>query len=103
MAALEAVRPGVLAEDVHEAANEVYRAAGFAPGYRTGRAIGCSFLEQPEIKTGDKTPLRAGMTFAIDGGITIPKEFGGRVGDSIAVTETGFEYLTPYPIDLCVV
>jgi Xaa-Pro aminopeptidase len=103
MAALEAVRPGVTAEAVHEAANAVYEAAGFAPGYRTGRAIGCSFLEQPEIKQGDKTVLRAGMTFAIDGGITIEQTFGGRVGDSVVVTEDGFDYLTPYPKELCVV
>ncbi len=103
IAALDAVRPGVLAEEVHEAANDVYRAAGFAPGYRTGRAIGCSFLEQPEIKAGDKTELRPGMTFAIDGGITVPREFGGRVGDSIVVTEKGYEVFTPYPKDLCVV
>ena len=103
LAALDAVRPGVPAEEVHAAANEVYRSAGFSPGYRTGRAIGCSFLEQPEIKSGDSTPLQAGMTFAIDGGITIPREFGGRVGDSIVVTEDGFEYFTPYPKALCVV
>lgn len=102
-AALAAVRPGVTAEAVHQAAAEVYRAAGFAPGYRTGRAIGCSFLEQPEIKAGDKTELRAGMTFAVDGGITVPRSFGGRVGDSIVVTDDGFECLTPYPKELCVV
>ena len=40
------------------------------------------------------------MTFAVDGGITIPGKFGARVGDSIVVTEEGFEYLTPYPKDL---
>jgi Xaa-Pro aminopeptidase len=40
------------------------------------------------------------MTFAVDGGITIPAKFGARVGDSIVVTEDGFEYLTPYPKDL---
>jgi Xaa-Pro aminopeptidase len=103
MAALSAIRPGVLAEEVHGAANEVYLSAGFAPGYRTGRAIGCSFLEQPEIKQGDKTALKAGMTFAVDGGITIPGAFGGRVGDSIVVTDDGFDCLTPYPKDLCVI
>jgi Xaa-Pro aminopeptidase len=103
IAALDAIRPGTTAEEVHEAANEVYKAAGFASGYRTGRAIGCSFLEQPEIKDGDKTILRAGMTFAIDGGITIPQTFGARVGDSIVVTEDGFDYLTSYPKDLCVI
>ena len=103
MAALSAIRPGVAAVAVHEAANEVYKAAGFAPGYRTGPAIGCSFLEQPEIKEGDRTVLRTGMTFAVDGGITIPRKFGGRVGDSIVVTDSGFEDLTPYPKDLCIV
>jgi Xaa-Pro aminopeptidase len=102
-AALDAVRPGVAAEEVHAAANAVYEAAGFAPGYRTGRAIGCSFLEQPEIKQGDKTPLREGMTFSVDGGITVPGEFGGRVGDSVAVTKDGHEMLTPYPKDLSIV
>jgi Xaa-Pro dipeptidase len=102
-AALAAVRPGVAAEEVHAAAAEVYRSAGFSPGYRTGRAIGCSFLEQPELKAGDKTQLRSGMTFAVDGGITVPRSFGGRVGDSIVVTDDGYEVLTPYPKDLCIV
>jgi Xaa-Pro aminopeptidase len=99
-AALAMIRPGVPAEDVHFASLEVYQSAGFGICYRTGRGVGYSFLEKPEFKDGDKTPLQAGMTFAVDGGITIPGKFGGRVGDSIVVTEEGFEYLTPYPKDL---
>jgi Xaa-Pro aminopeptidase len=102
-AALEMVRPGVAAEEVHAAALEVYREAGFGVCYRSGRGIGYSFLEKPEFKEGDKTPLQPGMTFAVDGAITIPGEFGARVGDSIVVTKTGFEYLTPYPKDLRIV
>lgn len=101
-AALAAIKPGVTAEEVHFAAEDVYRSAGFAPGYRTGRAIGCSFLEQPELKAGDKTRLRAGMAFAVDGGITVPGEFGARVGDSIVVTDDGFEVLTPFPKGLTI-
>ncbi|MGD2269697.1 MAG: Xaa-Pro peptidase family protein [Desulfobacterales bacterium] len=102
-AALEMVRPGVAAEEVHAAALEVYRQAGFGVCYRSGRGIGYSFLEKPEFKEGDKTPLQPGMTFAVDGAITIPGEFGARVGDSIVVTKTGFQYLTPYPKDLRIV
>ncbi|MDJ0949989.1 MAG: Xaa-Pro peptidase family protein [Alphaproteobacteria bacterium] len=101
-AALAAIRPGVTAEEVHYAAETAYRDAGFLPGYRTGRAIGCSFLEQPELKPGDTTRLRPGMTFAVDGGITVPGSFGARVGDSIVVTEDGCEVLTPYPKELTV-
>ena len=99
-AALNAIRPGVKAEDVHFAALEVYRTNGFGICYRSGRGIGCSYLEPPEFKDGDKTVLQPGMTFAVDGGITIKGEFGARVGDSIVVTDDGFEYLTPYPKDL---
>lgn len=102
-AALAAVRPGAIAEEVHEAANEVYRSAGFSPGYRTGRAIGISNLESPELKTGDRSVLQAGMTFAVDGGITVPGQYGARVGDSIVVTNDGFEFFTPYPKELSIV
>ena len=102
-AALEAIRPGVTAEEVHFAANEVYRTAGFAQGYRTGRALGYSNLEKPELKVGDHTVLQEGMTFAVDGGITVDGQYGTRVGDSVVVTKDGFEYFTPFPKDLCVV
>ncbi|MCI5222398.1 MAG: aminopeptidase P family protein [Candidatus Electrothrix sp. AR4] len=102
IAALDAIGPGAVAEEVHSAANAVYQDAGFSPGYRTGRSVGCSFCETPELKKGDKTVLQPGMTFAVDGGITVPNQYGARVGDSVLVTEEGFEYLTPYPKKLCV-
>lgn len=102
-AALNAIRPGAIAEDVHFAANEVYLRAGFPPTYRTGRGTGASILEAPELKAGDRTKLQPGMTFAVDGGLTVAGQFGARVGDSIVVTANGFEYLTPYPKDLTVI
>lgn len=99
-AAIAAIRPGVTAESVAAAANEVYRARGYETGYRTGRSIGVSYLEAPELKEGDKTILRPGMTFAVDGGISIDGELGGRIGDSIVVTDSGCEYLTDYPREI---
>lgn len=102
-AALAEIRPGAVAEDVHAASCEVYRSAGYDVGYRTGRAIGMSNLEAPELKSGDRTILKAGMAFAVDGGITVPEKFGTRVGDSIVVTDDGYEELTPYSKDLCII
>ena len=102
-AAIAVIRPGVTAESVAEAANEVYAERGYETGYRTGRSIGMAYLESPELKTGDKTILQAGMTFAVDGGISVDGELGGRIGDSIVVTESGIEYLTSYPREILMV
>ncbi len=102
-ASLREMRPGAIAEDVHKAADDVYQAAGFAPSYRTGRALGFSSLEEPQLKYGDKTALRPGMVFAVDGGITVPDVFGARVGDTVIVTDDGIEIATEHPRDLLVV
>jgi len=99
-AAIAAMRPGVTAESVAEAANEVYRERGYETGYRTGRSIGMAYLESPELKQGDETILQAGMTFAVDGGISVDGRLGGRIGDSVAVTDTGIEYITEYPREI---
>lgn len=101
-AAIAAIRPGVLAEDVAAAANDVYAERGYQTGYRTGRSIGVAYLEAPELKAGDKTVLQPGMTFAVDGGISIDGVTAGRIGDSIVVTETGCDYITDYPRELLV-
>jgi len=101
-AAIAAIRPGVTAESVAAAATEVYRERGYVTGYRTGRSIGMSYLEAPELKQGDTTILRPGMTFAVDGGISLDGSLGGRIGDSIVVTDSGCDYLTEYPREILV-
>ena len=96
-AAIASIRPGVTAESVAAAADEVYRERGFETGYRTGRSIGMAYLESPELKAGDRTVLEPGMTFAVDGGISVDGRLGGRIGDSVVVTEDGCDFLTEYP------
>jgi Xaa-Pro aminopeptidase len=101
-AAIAAIRPGIRAEEVAAAADAVYAERGYATGYRTGRSIGIACLEAPELKAGDRTVLRPGMTFAVDGGISVDGVTAGRIGDSVVVTETGCDYLTDYPRGLLV-
>ncbi len=101
-AAIAAIRPGIQAQEVAAAADEVYAERGYETGYRTGRSIGVAYLEAPELKAGDKTVLQPGMTFAVDGGISVDGVTAGRIGDSVVVTETGFDYITEYPRSLLI-
>ena len=42
---------------------------------------------------GNKTVLKPGMVFAVDGGSS-SKDFRGQVGDSFIITEDGYEQIT---------
>ena len=68
--------------------------AGHAFPFRCGRATGFSYLETPQLVFGDTTVLQAGMVLAVDGSVTVPGHFRSQVGDSIIVTEDGYEPLT---------
>ncbi len=97
-AALDALRPGVTAESVHAAYAEVIQDAGFEYPFRCGRSTGFSFLEAPQLITGDTTILQPGMVLAVDGSVSV-KTFRAQVGDSFIVTEDGWEAVTNHPKD----
>ena len=95
-AALDALQPGVTAESVHAAYAEVIQTAGYEYPFRCGRATGFSFLESPQLVTGDKTILQPGMVLAVDGSVSV-NTFRAQVGDSFIITEEGYEPLTSHP------
>ncbi|WP_170411046.1 M24 family metallopeptidase [Ruegeria atlantica] len=95
-AALDALRPGVTAESVHAAYAEVIQAAGYEYPFRCGRATGFSYLEKPQLVTGDKTVLQPGMVFAVDGSVSVDT-FRAQVGDSFIINEDGWEAVTEHP------
>ncbi len=95
-AALDALRPGVTAESVHAAYAHVIQGAGYDYPFRCGRATGFSFLEAPELVTGDQTIIQPGMVLAVDGSVSVDT-FRAQVGDSFIITEDGWEPLTQHP------
>jgi Xaa-Pro aminopeptidase len=95
-AALKHLKPGVTAESVHAAYAQVIQGAGYEYPFRCGRATGFSFLEKPQLVTGDKTVLQPGMVFAVDGSVLVDT-FRAQVGDSFIITENGYEPLTEHP------
>ncbi|OBH92189.1 Xaa-Pro peptidase family protein [Mycobacterium sp. E2733] len=104
-AAVDAVRPGVTAEQVDAAARDVLADAGLAEAFvhRTGHGIGLSVHEEPYIVAGNGMPLAAGMAFSIEPGIYFPGRWGARIEDIVVVTEDGVAAVNNRPHDLIVV
>lgn len=94
-AALEVLRPGVLAEDVHAAYADVIQTAGYDYPFRCGRGTGFSFVEPPQLVVGDKTVLQPGMVLAVDGSVSTDT-FRAQVGDSFILTDDGYEAITAH-------
>jgi len=104
-AAVEAVRPGVTAEQVDAAARGVLAEAGLAEYFvhRTGHGIGLSVHEEPYIVAGNDLPLQAGMAFSVEPGIYFPGRWGARIEDIVVVAEDGAQSVNNRPHELIVV
>ncbi|MGH3554677.1 MAG: M24 family metallopeptidase, partial [Mycobacterium sp.] len=104
-AAVDAVRPGVTAEQVDAAARTVLTDAGFGEYFvhRTGHGIGLSVHEEPYIVAGNDLPLAAGMAFSVEPGIYFPGRWGARIEDIVVVTKDGAIAVNNRPHELIVV
>tara|TARA_Y100000590_G_C15723363_1_gene1014288 strand:+ start:935 stop:2086 length:1152 start_codon:yes stop_codon:yes gene_type:complete len=95
-AALDVLKPGVTAEEVHAAYAETIQSEGYPyPTFRCGRATGFSVLEEPQLVVGNKTVIESGMVFAVDGGANT-QDFRAQVGDSFIITKDSYEQITLY-------
>ena len=104
-AGVDAVRPGVTAQSVDQAARDVIAGAGYGDLFihRTGHGIGLDTHEHPYIVAGNTVELAQGMAFSIEPGIYQTGEWGMRIEDIVAVTEDGVERMNRSNRDLYVV
>ena len=98
-AGLAKVAPGAIAGEVYDAAIAVFQKSGLAYKlrHRVGRTLGCSGSDGQNISEGATWKLLVGMVMTIEPGLYVDaKTDGARFGDTVLVTENGYESLTPF-------
>jgi Xaa-Pro aminopeptidase len=104
LAAVAAVREGAGTWQVDRAARQVLKSAGLDKQFvhSTGHGLGLEIHESPRIGKKDKTRLRAGMVITIEPGAYVEGLGGIRIEDTVLVTKTGCEVLTPTSKELMI-
>ena len=102
LAAIGAVRDGIVASSVDRSARQALRSRGLDKAFvhSTGHGLGLEIHEPPRLGKRDKTRLRAGMVVTIEPGAYLEGFGGVRIEDTVLVTGEGCEVLTPTPKEL---
>jgi Xaa-Pro aminopeptidase len=102
LAAIDAVRPGVSSRSVDRRARQTLKAHGMDREFvhSTGHGLGLEIHEPPRLGRGENVKLVAGMAITIEPGVYRREVGGVRIEDTVAVTASGCETLTPTTKDL---
>lgn len=97
--AIEAMKPGVHCDDIDTLARKIISDAGYGKTFvhSLGHGIGREVHEAPTLSTRSKDILKAGMVVTSEPGIYLPRKFGVRIEDMIAITSNGYKNLTRVP------
>jgi Xaa-Pro dipeptidase len=103
-AVLEETRPGADCEAIFVKTLQLAEKLGYKDSYLgpsglqthfIAHGIGLELNELPFIAQGQSYPLEEGMTFAVEPKIVFPGEGSVGLENTVVVTETGYEILTP--------
>ena len=97
--AIAAIRPGVAAMAVDDAARSVIEQAGFGAEFShgTGHGIGLEIHEAPWMRQHADILLQSGMVVTVEPGIYLPDWGGVRIEDDVLVGEEGPIVLSKLP------
>jgi Xaa-Pro aminopeptidase len=105
LAAVEAVRPGATISGVDKAARNALKSQNLDRYFvhSTGHGLGLEIHETPSVSSAATGVLEEGMVITIEPGVYLEGVGGIRIEDTVVVTRTGHEILTPTPKELLVV
>jgi Xaa-Pro aminopeptidase len=104
-AAVNRVKAGVALTEVDGAARKLLKKRKLDRffSHSTGHGLGLEVHELPRVAAGQAELLQSEMVITIEPGVYLPNKFGVRIEDTVLVTETGCEVLTPCSKDLITV
>jgi Xaa-Pro aminopeptidase len=94
-AAIDAIRPGITVDSVHQIARNIIRQAGYADAFIHGTShhLGLDVHDVADYSL----PLAPGMVITVEPGIYLPEEeLGVRIEDDVLVTRTGSRVLSGF-------
>jgi Xaa-Pro aminopeptidase len=102
LAGINAFEPGARGCDVHNAAHDVIRAAGYGQyfGHGLGHSLGLNIHEMPRAAKAFTRPFVQGNIITMEPGIYLPGKFGVRIEDMVYLAADGKRNVTCYPKEL---
>jgi len=103
-AAIDLMKPGVIAKDVFNVAVQTVIDSGI-PTYKrqhVGHGIGVEYYDLPVLTPSSETPLETNMVFEVETPYYRLGVGGAFIEDTVLVTETGTEILTELSRDLII-
>ncbi len=101
-AAIEAVREGIMGNELDKVARQIIYGAGYEGcfGHGLGHGVGIYIHESPKVNANGRKPLTKGHIFTIEPGIYLKGKYGVRIEDMIQMTENGPLDITKSPKEL---
>ncbi len=99
---LDFVKAGVSCKALDACARDFIASRGYGEsfGHGLGHSVGMEIHESPAANTRDETILEENMIMTIEPGIYLPKKFGVRIEDCIAVQKNGYINFAASPKNL---
>jgi Xaa-Pro dipeptidase len=100
---IHGIKPGVVAEDIHQQSVENFARHGYQVGHRSGYSVGVNYAPDWgegslfSIVDGETRAFEAGMVFHLVPGIYVPPEFVVVISETVIVTEQGVDVVTEFP------
>ncbi|MDE7294274.1 MAG: aminopeptidase P family protein [Oscillospiraceae bacterium] len=100
--ALRAARAGITGKELDNVARGYISEKGYGEnfGHGLGHCVGMEIHESPAANTRDETKLAENMVITVEPGIYLPKKFGVRIEDFVAITPDSCNNLTNAPKNL---